>query len=64
MEIFNLVKEPNQCKTLLNEEIDNVNAARLLLRCGLNIDIKILNKESYWTPYSTRDKNWGRINRL
>ena len=31
MEIFNLVKKPDQCKKLLNEEIDNVNAARLLL---------------------------------
>ena len=64
MKIFNLVKKPSDCKILLNEKIDNVNAARLLLRCGLNLNIKILDKESYWTPYSTKDNNWGEIKRI
>ena len=64
MQIFNLVKSPKECESLVDNEIDNVNATRFLLRCGLDIDISLLKKQSYWGAYSTRDENWGKLNKL
>jgi len=64
MKIFNLVKSPEQCKELVNKQIDNVNAVRFLLKCGLDLNIKLLEKQSYWGPYLMKDKNWGKVKKL
>ncbi len=64
MEIFNLVKFPDHCKNFKNNQIDNVNAVRSLLKCGLNLNIELLKQKSFWGPYSTKDKEWGKLNKI
>jgi hypothetical protein len=61
---FNLIKNLEKCKNEINENIDNVNSIRYALNCQLNLNYQILEKSSYWGPYSTKEDNWGMLEKI
>lgn len=61
---FNLIKKLDKCKKKINKNIDNVNSIRYALNCQLDLNLKILEKSSYWGPYSTREKNYGKLEKI
>jgi hypothetical protein len=61
---FNLIKNLEKCKNEINENIDNVNSIRYALNCQLNLNYQILEKSSYWGPYSTKEDNWGKLEKI
>ena len=45
--IFTLVKTSKECKRHLSNQIDNINAIRLILSCATNQKVKLLKKKSF-----------------
>ena len=45
--IFTLVKTSKECKRHLSNQIDNINAIRLMLSCATNQKVKLLKKKSF-----------------
>ena len=64
MQIFNLIKTNKYCKDKVSNQIDNVNAVRLLISCATEIELELLPKQTFWGTYKETDKKFGKLEKI